>query len=194
MSEKTKQSIRQELIELLDLHRDAKWGPLAYTQTFKASKLMNLSFDTQHTYKSNDLVTELQSVVNFVLVPEATVEGNVHYHGIIISIKKRKKRKWYNETLPTLKRMGFLKLKKISDMSRWIDYMLKDFEDFEYMIKNKSYQNNYLISNYNDAIVETQEDSTFNTPDQQEDDSEIIFHCIRVKKTKKHKKKVPKII
>jgi len=187
MSQTNKQIIRQRIINLLELHRDAKWEPLAYTQTFKGSNLTNSSFDTQHNYKSVDIVTELQSVVNFVFTPEATVEGNVHYHGIIISIKKKKKRKWYNETLPALKRMGFIKLKKITDMSRWIDYMLKDFEDFEYMVKNKSYQNNYLNSNYNDQIVETQEDSTCNTPDHQEDDSEIIFHCVRIKKIKKSK-------
>jgi len=188
MSETNKQMIRQMIIDRLDLYRDDAWQPVAYTQTFKNSSLMNMSFDTQHEYKSRDIVHTLQDIVNFVVVPEATIEGNVHYHGIIISIKKRKKRKWYNETLPTLKSMGFIKIKKISDMSRWIDYMLKDFEDFEYMIKNKSYQNNYLTYNYNDTITETQENPHKNTPDLQEDDSEIIFHCIRVKKIKKLKK------
>ncbi len=190
MSETNKQIIRQEIIKQLDLHRDATWEPLAYTQTFKGSNLTNSSFDTQHNYKSVDIVTELQSVVNFVFTPEATVEGNVHYHGIIISIKNKKKRKWYNETLPNLKRMGFIKLKKITDMSRWITYMLKDFEDFEYMVKNKSYQNNYLSYNYNDTICHTQENPLNRRPDHQEDDSEVIFHCVRVKKTKKRNHKL----
>lgn len=193
MSESNKQIIRQNLIELLDLYRDDNWVPLAYTQTFKASKLSNSSFDTQHTYKCEDLVHAMQEVVNFVFVPEATVEGNVHYHGIIISIKKRKKRKWYNETLPTLKRMGFLKLKKISDMSRWIDYMLKDFEDFEYMIKNKSYPNNYLTSNYNASSCETHKDQTVDTKDVKDADEEVIFHTVRIRKVKKNKKD-PQII
>jgi len=188
MSDNNKQMIRQNIIDRLELYRHDDWQPVAYTQTFKNNSLMNMPFDTQHEYKHRDIIHALQEVVNFVVVPEATVEGNVHYHGIIISIKKKKKRKWYNEALPSLKAMGFIKIKKITDMSRWIDYMLKDFEDFSYMITNKSYQNNYLIHNYNDTTKQTQENIQQVTPDYQDDDSEIIFHCVRVKKVKKANK------
>ena len=174
---------------IINLYKDPNFEMLAYTQTFKPSKLQQSSFDVQHKYRSEDLVNILQDVVYFVALPESTVEGNVHYHGIIISIKKRKKRIWRNKALPQLKNLGYIKIKKVTDIMGWVSkYMLKDCLDFEYMEKNKSYEGNYIIHNYS-----TKTNFIDKVDDKDDEDHEIIFHCVRVKKIKKLKNYIENI-
>jgi len=134
---------KQAIISFVDLHTDDSQEMMAYTQTFKPSKLQNAPFDVQHRIRSFDVWNYLNYYVNFIMAPEATCTGNVHYHGIVISIKPRKKRLWYNKVLPELKSLGFICLKPMKDLSKWIStYMLKSCQDFTHL------KDNYLTSNY----------------------------------------------
>lgn len=141
-----KEAVRYQINNLIAQH-GSSFEMLAYTQTFRRSKLDLAPFDVQHRYRSIDLWSALNENVNYFLVPEPTTVGNIHYHGIIISIKNRKKRKWYNEVLPQLKGFGFITLKKIDDLSKWIDYCLKETEDFEYLMTNPGHTD-YLQYNH----------------------------------------------
>ncbi len=140
-----KDAVKYQIQNLISTHGVDGFDMLAYTQTFKRGKLDLAPFDVQHRFRSFDLWSVLNQTVNYFLVPEATTVGNIHYHGIILSIKNRKKRSWYNKVLPELKRFGFIQLKKIDDLSKWIDYCLKDCNDFEYL---QSQQENYLQYNH----------------------------------------------
>ncbi|HHZ97164.1 MAG TPA: hypothetical protein EYN67_16815 [Flavobacteriales bacterium] len=121
-------------VEGYDKRVSHPFEPLAYTQTFKRSSIQNAPYDVQHRYKSLDVWSILNEYVNFVIAPEATTTGNVHYHGIIISIIRGQKRRWLNEVLPALKKLGFINLKPIHDLVGWVNnYMLKDAKEHTYM-------------------------------------------------------------
>lgn len=142
-----KDSVRYQIMNLIKLHDSGEdFEMLAYTQTFKRSKLDLCPFDVQHRCRSYDLWSVLNDTVNYWIIPEPTKVGNIHYHGIILSVKKRKKREWYNKALPTLKGFGFLKLDKIDNLTEWISYCLKDTDDLAYL--GDPDPNNYLMYNH----------------------------------------------
>lgn len=70
-----------------------------------------------------------QSCVDFSIIPEFTVAGRIHYHGIL---KIRKFVKWVKTTLPSLRKLGFCKIetfKSLENKTRWEFYMTKSIED-----------------------------------------------------------------
>ncbi len=161
----------------LDLKED-KFSPIAYTQTFKPSGHCNMPFSYQHDYKSMDIHYYLNDIVNFFICPEATEEGNIHYHGVIINIKNRKKKKWYEKTLPQLKNLGYIKFKPMKSIHNWVfNYCLKHCDDFTYM------KNNYLMYNY--TIKHVPQESINNLDkglsDSEDEDDKVFIQTVRRK-------------
>lgn len=59
---------------------------------------------------------------DYEIYPELTLNGNIHFHGII-TIKD--KYKWHKKVLPTFKYSGYVNIKTNPDKG-WIEYMSKD--------------------------------------------------------------------
>lgn len=100
------------------------------TITFK--KPLELSHKPFHQYNyTRVFISKIlgQSCVDFRIIPEFTVAGRIHYHGIL---KIRKFPKWIKDTLPSLRKLGFCKIenfKKPENMERWTTYMYKSLDD-----------------------------------------------------------------
>lgn len=67
----------------------------------------------------------------FEIYPEMTEEGNLHYH-LICLIKD--KIKWYKSVLPSFKRNGFVKIKKIFNIDKWREYCNKERATMEELL------------------------------------------------------------
>ncbi len=134
---------REQIIALIELHR-GKADLIAYTQTFKPSKLNSAPFSVQHLYRSLDIFDLLNDIANFFIVPEAHASGAVHYHGIIISFKKGKIKKYYEKIRPCLHKLGSTVTKKVTELTTWIDYCLEQEETFGYL-------DNYVVTNIKKA-------------------------------------------
>lgn len=59
----------------------------------------------------------------FMIFPEFTKKGNLHYHGMLM-INNRPK--WYSTVLPIFNRKGFTCIKSINDSDKWYEYMSKE--------------------------------------------------------------------
>jgi len=70
------------------------------------------------------LTLQLHSISNyFTLIAELTKSGyNVHYHGIIELPSPRK----FHNLFRKSKMFGFVKIREIFDMTKWVEYMHKD--------------------------------------------------------------------
>lgn len=165
---------KKEILEYIALTEDPDQTIMAYTQTFKRSKFDGAPFDIQHQYRSYDIWNIMNTYANFIIVPEATCTGNVHYHGLIISIKPRKRRQWLNKVLPSLKKLGYLTIKPVTDLSEWISYCMKETLDYRYL------KDIYLTYNYIEKYVP--EPKTSAVYSLEDDDEETIWKIIRIKK------------
>lgn len=88
--------------------------PMYYANTYNAELLNTI-----------DVIRgAMKYSIDYVLYVELTIEGHIHYHGWF-NIKD--KIKYYKKTLPTLKRLGFIKIKSRVDEG-WMKYCLKDQE------------------------------------------------------------------
>lgn len=117
---------------------------LAYTQTFQR---IPFAGPRKQFVETAPFVTKiLARSTGFVLVPEwRTTTGDIHYHGVIV-VKDRVK--WFKSTRGTLKTQGFMLLKKVDDMERWIQYIAKQAADAE--------QITGLTMPIDDVVIKTQ--------------------------------------
>ena len=60
----------------------------------------------------------------FIIYPELTIQGNIHYHGILHVSDKVK---WHKKVLPTFKYHGFVCIKRHNNII-WDEYIEKDDE------------------------------------------------------------------
>lgn len=94
----------------------------AYTQTFTATHLKTPKGQFKETVVH--LTKLLARSTAFILVPEwRATNGSIHYHGILI-IKDRIK--WLKQTLPSLRTLGYVLIKPIDNMQKWIEYFTKE--------------------------------------------------------------------
>lgn len=68
---------------------------------------------------------------HYEIFPELTLQGNIHFHGIL---EINDKIKWYKKVLPSLKYMGFVLIKPKPDKN-WEKYMSKDSGIMEVILK-----------------------------------------------------------
>lgn len=81
----------------------------------------------------------------FILFPETDIKGRLHYHGYVY------KDKYYPETLKALERIGFIKIKCIFDMEKWLKYCKKEYKITKAMLelpKRFKYIDNEYVSKY----------------------------------------------
>lgn len=79
---------------------------------------------------------------DFKVFPETDIKGRLHYHGWI------HKDKYYPESLKKLEDIGFIKMKTIFDMNKWLKYCKKELKITKTMLglpkKFKIIDNNYV--------------------------------------------------
>lgn len=118
----TIEQIRKSVVSWVDTRADLLI--LAYTQTI--SNLRTKMPASQFKESAPYLTKTLGRSTEYLLVPEwRTNTGEIHYHGIILV---KDKVKWFKETLPALKSLGFEKIKNIDWIEKWIDYIVKEAE------------------------------------------------------------------
>lgn len=96
------------------------------TITFNKPLELTMSPRAQYNYTRVILSKLLNfSTFDFILMPEFTLQGRIHYHGIL---KIKNFAKWVKDTLPSLRRIGFIKLEnKITP--KWNQYIYKSLSD-----------------------------------------------------------------
>lgn len=94
----------------------------ALTVTFKS---LHCKSPRGQFYETIFEVTALMNrSTTFELMPEYRItNGSIHYH-ITFQIKDRVK--WLKSTLPSLKRLGFVLVKPIDNLTKWNDYITKE--------------------------------------------------------------------
>jgi len=81
-----------------------------------------------------DLTKTLNRSTLFCIVPEwRTTDGSIHYHG---TVKIYDRIKWLKQTLPAIKRLGFVCIKPIKKdgMKGWHKYFTKEIEIAESIV------------------------------------------------------------
>lgn len=157
-------SMKSRVISIVKQY-DSGQEMYAYTQTFKKSSLCNAPFEVQHQYRSTDIYDRISNTgLKLVCLPEPHEDGSIHYHGIILN--KGRSGNYYNKFLPSIKKLGFVQIKKIKDLSEWIGYVTKDSGDHAYM--GEDY---YLRLYYNGE--KTEKTFNHNLPSSDEDDEDI---------------------
>lgn len=103
----------------------------AYTQTFAPSSFDGAPISKQIHCKMCDIFIQLATCCDFIILPEVHKSGKkygaVHFHGVL-HIKKEWK--WFNKCLPYLKSLGFVTIKPIFELTKWLDYLVKDYATF----------------------------------------------------------------
>lgn len=99
--------------------------PIAYTQTIDRGTLFGIQTPRGQYRRTAPRITKLLSrATEFVLVPEfRRLTGEIHYHGIIFITNSGR---WLRLTRRYLKNEGFICLKYIDNMEKWIDYFTKE--------------------------------------------------------------------
>lgn len=100
--------------------------PLAITITFKDIR-HGAGPKTQFKESYYWLASTLEASTDYEMYPEwRMVSGTIHYHGVIII---KDKIKWLRQTLPRLKRNGFIKIKPVREFMGWIEYCSKEAKE-----------------------------------------------------------------
>lgn len=123
--------------------------------------------ESTHNPKSQYYYTRLmyskifgESCIDFRLMPEFTVAGRIHYHGIL---KIKNFAKWVKGTLPRLRMLGYVKTEtfKNDDNTKWVAYMYKgteitkDILGFKNDIKIEVTMQDYKDYKKKDPTIET---------------------------------------
>lgn len=106
------------------------------TQTFRNPLERTHSVRAQYYYTRVMLSKYLgESCDDFVIYPEFTIQGRIHYHGLL-TIKNYVK--WVRDTLPRLRKLGFVKMETFKDNpDNWITYMKKSVLDTKAILNFK---------------------------------------------------------
>lgn len=110
------------------------YHPIAYTQTIDNGTIFGLQTPIGQFRRTAPVITKhLTRSCYFVLCPEwRTLTGVIHYHGIIFITDRTR---WLRTTRPALRREGFICLKEIDNLQKWIEYFTKEAQIAESILK-----------------------------------------------------------
>lgn len=115
---------------------------IALALTWTPKPLTNIINEHQHTprYQLTNYINLLRRLRNLskkiIISPELHVNGTIHFH-ITIWLLKINLGSFYKSVLPSLKYKGFVCVKKIDDLKRWVEYCLKDTKLMEEILECK---------------------------------------------------------
>lgn len=111
------------------IEKTKQWN-IAYTQTFKNLKAKRPISQYREVYRQ--LKQQLDKMgISYVVIPEFTLRGDIHFHGVINVIDKVK----YTKNQWKLNDLGHHLLKYIDNQDEWIKYCLKDQEHMLQILK-----------------------------------------------------------
>lgn len=117
--------IRKDVVKELNKTYALGYEPYAFTQTIDEGTVFGLRTPKGRFRRTAPILTKiLGRSAEFILVPEwRATNGSIHYHGVIFI---RDRIKWLKSTLSQLKDQGFVLIKKIDNMDKWVDYFVKE--------------------------------------------------------------------
>lgn len=122
-------TVFDSLREFCKLHREDKL--YAYTQTFNPSGFDRAPISKQIHCKMCDIYSPLKTCTEFIFLPEIHMNGkkfgSVHFHGIL---RISNTWKFFNKCLPFLQQLGFVTIKPVFELTKWIDYVGKEHGSF----------------------------------------------------------------
>lgn len=127
----TPQSKKQNIIDIITEGLTDCEEPLAVTFTLNAKQMrkrynVDMTLEdgtTQNTICSELLKRLLDSHVKYIVITEFTLDGMWHSHGILFKVSQKFKTEGWSKIKRNL---GFVKIKKIDNMKKWIEYITKD--------------------------------------------------------------------
>lgn len=106
---------------------------LALTVTFRSLHSKSPEGQLKETLPALTLL--LHRSCYFDIYPEYRITtGDIHYHCMIRIFDKIK---WLKSTLPSLKGLGFILVKKIDDLEKWTSYCLKEVDIIRGIVGSK---------------------------------------------------------
>lgn len=88
----------------------------------KYNSLKSIYYQDQYTIDS--LLRKCSK--DYTIYPEQDINGRLHYHGVI---QVSDMIKYHKNVLPGLKLIGFVKVKPITNLQKWLDYCKKEWEN-----------------------------------------------------------------
>lgn len=104
--------------------------PIAFTQTVNFT--LNKSYKGQYDEALEVLVREIGDSCDMLIWPELTLNGRIHFHGVIKVIDKAR----YFRSIARLKyKLGHNLFKLIDNVEKWKDYVQKDVGTMERILR-----------------------------------------------------------
>ena len=182
-------SKRQQIIDLIAEGNSDCEEPLAVTFTLNSTLLrkrynvdLTLEDGSTQTIICNELLRRMMdSHVKYLCVTEYTKDGMWHSHGILFKVSKKFKIDGWSKIKRNL---GYMKIKKIDNMKKWVDYITKDecdsfiySFDFNPSLKLKTVQFSRIIK-LNAKFYKKEAVREVITPED--------YDCYKLKKAKDH--------
>lgn len=106
--------------------------PIAFTWAPDPRTFRGYNKPIRQLIVAADILRGLRRCSTFILYPELTLAGHLHFHGIV---KVEDRIKWYRQVLPNIKLHGFVCIKEITNYQGWIEYCSKDQEHMTKILK-----------------------------------------------------------
>lgn len=133
---------------------------IAFTQTVMPLHFLqkNPSYYSQFKDSWETLRSELEGVGNSYVVPEFTLNGQIHYHGMI-EVKDRVK--YFKLIRYWRKQLGHNLFKTITNRPEWEKYISKDIDVVKQLIKNNIDLPLFVPYNRNKIVLKTETRKSF---------------------------------
>lgn len=101
---------------------------LTVTYHPKCRLLFNCFNPAQQLHETRrELLTLLKGACLFILKPELTLQGKIHYHAVV---RITDKIKWYKSVLPKLNSYGRMRVETIRNGENCMKYILKEYNEY----------------------------------------------------------------
>lgn len=113
-----------------------KEEPLAFTWSPRPVNIIGTR-NTDYSFQYDCFITLLMRMsecADITFTAELNLNGSIHYHGILSILDKYR---FYRRCLPSLKREGFVLIKKIDNLEKWLEYINKDVPLMNKLLKKE---------------------------------------------------------
>lgn len=101
---------------------------LTVTYHPKARILLDCFSPAQQLHETRrELLQLLKGACIFILKPELTLQGRIHYHAML---RITDKIKWYKNVLPQLNKYGRMRVEAVRNGENCMKYMLKEYNEY----------------------------------------------------------------
>lgn len=119
---------------------------IALTISFKDQDLQDLR-PIYQLWRISHIFDILKNSTKYNMYIEFQVNNTIHLHGILQITNKVK---YHKETIPLIKSYGYIKVKHVFDLQKWIEYCTKDYHNIIKIFPEVQFpitkENKYLTS------------------------------------------------